>query len=43
MNCIPAIVAGVKEIFMTVPCLNRKINPASFMQQKSVKLKKFIK
>ena len=27
MNCIPAIVAGVPEIFMTVPSLNKKINP----------------
>ena len=25
MNCIPAIVAGVSEIFMTVPSLNKKI------------------
>ena len=27
MNCIPAIVAGVPKIFMTVPGLNKKINP----------------
>ena len=28
MNCIPAIVAGVKNIFLTTPCLDSKINPA---------------
>ena len=27
MNCIPAIIAGVKDIFVTVPSLNNKINP----------------
>ena len=27
MNCIPAIVAGVPEIYMTVPCINKKVNP----------------
>ena len=25
MNCIPALIAGVKEIYMTVPSINRKI------------------
>ena len=28
MNCIPATVAGVKNIFLTTPCLDSKINPA---------------
>ena len=28
MNCIPAIVAGVKNIYLTTPCLGSKINPA---------------
>ena len=28
MNCIPATVAGVKDIFLTTPCLDSKINPA---------------
>ena len=28
MNCIPAIVAGVKNIFLTTPSLDSKINPA---------------
>ena len=28
MNCIPAIVAGVKNIYLTTPALGSKINPA---------------
>jgi histidinol dehydrogenase len=28
MNCIPAIVAGVKNIYLTTPSLGSKINPA---------------
>jgi len=28
MNCIPAIVAGVREIYLTTPSLDSKINPA---------------
>ena len=28
MNCIPAIVAGVKNIFLTTPALGSKVNPA---------------
>ena len=28
MNCIPAIVAGVKNIYLTTPSLDSKINPA---------------
>ena len=43
MNCIPARVAGVKEIYMTVPCLNRKINPAVLYAAKKCKVKKIFK
>ena len=28
MNCIPAVVAGVKNIYLTTPSLDSKINPA---------------
>ncbi len=28
MNCVPAIVAGVKKIFLTTPSLDSKINPS---------------
>ena len=28
MNCIPAMVAGVKNIFLTTPTLGKKVNPA---------------
>ena len=28
MNCIPAIVAGVENIYMTTPSLGKKVNPA---------------
>ena len=28
MNCIPALVAGVKEIYMTTPSMNKFYNPA---------------
>ena len=28
MNCIPALVAGVKEIYMTTPTMNKFYNPA---------------
>ena len=43
MNCIPAIVAGVPEIFMTVPCLNKKISPAILYAAKKCKVKKIYK
>ncbi len=39
MNCIPAIVAGVPEIFMTVPSLNRNINPGILYAAKKCKVK----
>ena len=28
MNCIPALVAGVKNIYLTTPALGQKVNPA---------------
>ena len=28
MNCIPAIVAGVKNIYLTTPALGSNVNPA---------------
>ena len=43
MNCIPARVAGVSEIFMAVPCLNSKINPAVLYAAKKCKVKKIFK
>ena len=43
MNCIPAIVAGVPKIFMTVPCLNKKINPAVLYAATKCKVKKIYK
>ena len=43
MNCIPAIIAGVKEIFMTVPSLNSKDNPGILYAAKKCKVKKIFK
>ena len=43
MNCIPGIVAGVKEIFMTVPSTNGKINPGVIYAAKKCKVKKIYK
>jgi len=43
MNCIPAIVAGVPEIFMTVPSLNKNINPGVLYAAKKCKVKKIYK
>ncbi len=43
MNCIPAIIAGVKEIFMTVPSLNNKDNPGILYAAKKCKVKKIFK
>ena len=43
MNCIPAIVAGVKNIYLTTPSLNSKINPAVVYAAKKCGVKKFIK
>ena len=43
MNCIPAIVAGVKKIYLTTPALDSKINPAIVYAAKKCGVKKFIK
>ena len=40
MNCIPAIVAGVKNIYLTTPSLNTKINPAIVYAAKKCGVKK---
>ena len=37
MNCIPAMVAGVKNIYLTTPALNSKVNPAIIYAAKNVK------
>ena len=43
MNCIPAIVAGVKNIYLTTPSLNSKINPAIIYAAKKCGVKKIYK
>ena len=43
MNCIPAIIAGVKDIFVTVPSLNNKINPGVLYASKKCGVKKIYK
>ena len=43
MNCIPAIVAGVKKIYLTTPCLNSEINPAIIYAAKKCGVKKIYK
>ena len=43
MNCIPAIVAGVKNIYLTTPCLDSKINPAVVYAAKKCGVKKIYK
>tara|TARA_A100001015_G_scaffold296524_1_gene376950 strand:- start:203 stop:1069 length:867 start_codon:yes stop_codon:yes gene_type:complete len=43
MNCIPAIIAGVGEIFMTVPSFNGRINPGVLYAAKKCKVKKIFK
>ncbi len=43
MNCIPAIVAGVKNIFMTTPALDNKINPAIIYAAKKCGVKEIYK
>ena len=43
MNCIPALIAGVKEIYMTVPCINGQINPGVLYAAKKCKVKKIFK
>ncbi len=43
MNCIPAIVAGVKNIYLTTPALDSKINPALVYAAKKCGVKKIYK
>ena len=43
MNCIPAIVAGVKNIFLTTPTLGRNINPAIIYAAKKCGVKEIYK
>ena len=43
MNCIPAIVAGVKKIYLTTPALGSKINPAIVYAAKKCGVKKIYK
>ncbi len=43
MNCIPAMVAGVKNIYLTTPALATKINPAIVYAAKKCGVKKIYK
>ena len=43
MNCIPAQVAGVKDIFLTTPSLDSKINPAVVYAAKKCGVKRVYK
>ena len=43
MNCIPAIVAGVKNIFLTTPALDGAINPAIVYAAKKCGVKEIYK
>ena len=43
MNCIPAIVAGVKKIYLTAPCIGKKINPGVLYAAKKCKVKEIYK
>ena len=43
MNCIPASIAGVNEIFMTVPSLESGINPGVLYAAKKCGVKKIFK
>ena len=43
MNCIPALIAGVKDIYMTTPCLNKFYNPAVLYAAKKCKVKEIYK
>ena len=43
MNCIPAIVAGVKNIYLSTPALDSKINPAIVYAAKKCGVKKIYK
>ena len=43
MNCIPAIVAGVKNLYLTTPSLDSKINPAIVYAAKKCGVKRIYK
>tara|TARA_Y100000389_G_scaffold163900_1_gene167366 strand:+ start:2889 stop:4187 length:1299 start_codon:yes stop_codon:yes gene_type:complete len=43
MNCIPAIVAGVKNIYLTTPSLGLKVDPAIIYAAKKCGVKKIYK
>ena len=43
MNCIPAIVAGVKNIYLTTPVLGSKVNPALMYAAKKCGVKEIYK
>tara|TARA_Y100001958_G_C21232731_1_gene558653 strand:+ start:1401 stop:2699 length:1299 start_codon:yes stop_codon:yes gene_type:complete len=43
MNCIPAIVAGVKNVYMTTPCLGKKVNPGVIYAAKKCGVKEIYK
>ena len=43
MNCIPALVAGVKNLYLTTPSLDSKINPAIVYAAKKCRVKKIYK
>ena len=43
MNCIPAIVAGVKNIYLTTPALGSTVNPAIIYAAKKCGVKKIYK
>ena len=43
MNCIPAVVAGVKNIYLTTPSLDSNINPAVVYAAKKCGVKKIYK
>ena len=43
MNCIPALVAGVKNIYLTTPALNSSVNPAIIYAAKKCGVKEIYK
>ena len=43
MNCVPALVAGVKNIYMTTPLLGKKANPAVIYAAKKCGVKEIYK
>ena len=43
MNCIPAIIAGVKNIYMTTPALNKSENPGVIYAAKKCNVKEIYK